>query len=121
MESVKNIPLKHVLSSLLMLFALVWLSISTPFVYANQQAQQKISKKLQADKKEKAAADDTSQTSTPEEDEVVTSVTNISEYLHSHNFAIKHFIPIAVVHNKCHPSDLYFAYHPDLISPPPEA
>jgi hypothetical protein len=117
MQGAKNISfLKCVLPSLLMLFALVWLSVSTPFVYAAQQAQQ-------ASKKHhnKNTSSNASQTNTVDEDEVVNSVANISEYLHSNDFAIKHFTPVPVKHTKCHPSDLYFAYHPELISPPPEA
>ena len=119
MANTKSIPsLQRILSSLLMVLTLVWLSVSTPFVYATQQAQQ-VSKKHHSEKKDKA--NQSSQTNTIDEDEVVNSMANLSEYLHTHTFSIKHFIPVLTKHTKCHPSDLYFAYHPELISPPPEA
>lgn len=107
------IPLKSVISSLFMIMALVWLTISTPFVFASQQAQQK---EIQ---KQAGSSEDRNPFSTTTEEKNEGSVNTLSEYLHDLNSINHHFIVLTRIY-KCHTSDLYYAYHPELISPPPE-
>ena len=98
-----------------MIVALLWLTVSTPFVYAASQVKKEATQKGGSEK----SSDDSSPFSGTEE-KSETGVSSISEYLHE---AIPHeraFTFISTFY-KCHPSDLYFEYHPELISPPPEA
>ena len=105
--------LKSVISSLFMIIALLWLTISTPFVFASQQAQQK---EIQ---KQAGNYEDKNPFSTTTEEKNESSVSTLSEYLHDLNSMNHHFIVLTRIY-KCHTSDLYYAYHPELISPPPE-
>ena len=103
--------LKSVISSLFMIIALLWLTVSTPFVFASQQAQQK--------EIQKQAGTDKTPLSTTTEEKNESSVSTLSEYLHDLNSMSHHFIVLTRIY-KCHTSDLYYAYHPELLSPPPE-
>ncbi len=105
--------LKSVISSLFMIIALLWLTISTPFVFASQQAQQK---EIQ---KQTGSNDDKNPFSTTTEEKNESNVSTLSEYLHDLNSMNHHFIVLKRIY-KCHTSDLYYPYHPELLSPPPE-
>ena len=102
---------KSVISSLFMIIALLWLTVSTPFVFASQQAQQK--------EIQKHAGTDKNPFSATTEEKNESSVGSLSEYLHDLNSMNQHFIVLTRIY-KCHSSDEYYAYHPELISPPPE-
>ena len=95
------------------MMALLWLTISTPFVFASQQAQQK---EIQ---KQTGSSEDRNPFSTTTEEKNESSVSTLSEYLHDLNSLNHQFIVLTRIY-KCHTSDLYYAYHPELISPPPE-
>jgi hypothetical protein len=96
-----------------MIMALLWLTISTPFVFASQQAQQK---EIQ---KQTGSSEDRNPFSTTTEEKNESSVSTLSEYLHDLNSLNNHFIVLTRIY-KGHTSDLYYAYHPELLSPPPE-
>ena len=104
---------RHILSSLFMIVALCWLTISTPFVYAGQQVKSQSSQST-----EKQDSSNPFSNTTEEKNE--TGVNTLSEYLHD-MVHMECFSFTLVKFYKCHPSDLYFAFHPELISPPPEA
>lgn len=101
-------------SVLLMVLALLWLSVSTPFVYASQQS--KVVKSAAATNSD---ADDSAPLSNTNEEKSETGVNTLSEYLHDTHTEGYTSAPVIQYH-KCHPSDLYFAFHPELLSPPPE-
>lgn len=98
-------------SGLFMILALLWLAVSTPFVNAAQQ--------VQREHLPSCAGDDNPFSNTTEEkSESGTSL--LSEYLHE-AMPVEHpSILISKIY-KCHSQAVYFAYHPELISPPPEA
>jgi hypothetical protein len=96
-----------------MIAALLWLTISTPFVFASQQAHQK---EIQ---KQVGSSEDKNPFSTTTEEKNESSVSNLSEYLHDLNASNQHFIVVTRIY-KCHTADLYYAFHPELLSPPPE-
>jgi hypothetical protein len=100
-----------------MLLALLWLTVSTPFVYADQQRQNTIEKQLFDSAPEEECSNPFSNTT---EEKTESGNSNLSEYLHE--MAIhEHSFVILETFYKCHPSDLYFAFHPELFSPPPES
>lgn len=98
-----------------MILTLLWLTVSTPFVYAGQQVKKEVSQKQSGDK-----TSDNNPFSNTTEEKSESGANTISEYLHDH-FQHEQVFTIITSFYKCHPSDLYFAYHPELISPPPEA
>lgn len=87
-----------------MVVALIWLTISLPFVY---QAQQQL--KCQSEYS----------TNTTEE-KTESGVNTLSEYLHE---AHGYIHPESLFKNiyKCHSNDEFVAFHPEHISPPPDA
>jgi hypothetical protein len=118
MKAGKNIfSISHIISAIVLLLALCWLTISTPFVYADQKAKQEMAKKL-CEKDSKEDGDNPLSNSSEEKTEI--GVTTLSEYLHEVYFP-QSTSTVILRFFKCHPSDLYFAYHPELLSPPPEA
>jgi hypothetical protein len=94
--------------------ALLWLTVSTPFVFASQQAYQNEIQKLPG-----GSGEDKNPFSTTTEEKNESSVSTLSEYLHDLNSNNHHFIVLTRIY-KCHSSDVYYAYHPELLSPPPE-
>ena len=86
-----------------MVIALIWLTISLPFVYA---AQQKFKCQLEFS------------TNTTEE-KTESGVNTLSEYLHEAH-ALTH--PVSIFKNayKCHSRDEFVAFHPEYVSPPPD-
>lgn len=107
---------KHRLSSVLMIIALLWLTISIPFVYAAQSDQALTA--LQCDDQQEE--DCTNPLTNTTEEKTESGVNNLSEYLHEAH-SLEHGFIIITKYEKCHADDLYFAYHPELISPPPDA
>ncbi len=98
--------------SLLMTILLVWLTISTPVVY---QAQHDTA--IEQGLAEEDAAGPFSNTN--EEKAGGSGVSTLSEYLHESDHYQQAFVLISPVY-KFHPDDIYAAFHPELISPPPE-
>lgn len=103
----------QIASGIFMVLALLWLSVSTPFVYQSQQ-------QLAAQKHTSSSASDNNPFSNTTEEKSESGVNTISEYLHEVH-SLEHLPLVVAVYYKCHPSELYFAYHPELLSPPPEA
>jgi hypothetical protein len=97
-----------------MIAALLWLTVSTPFVYSAQQIQKK-----QIKTEQKQYADNNPFSNTTEEKNE-SGVNTLSEYLHDGHLMEQGFC-IVTKYYKCYPSDLYIEYHPELLSPPPEA
>lgn len=100
-------------SALLMLFALLWLTISLPFVYACQQ-QVMAQEQAATGKVEKGA----NLMVGANEEKSESGVNTLSEYLHEMELPAQVVLTI-VKYEKCHPADLYFAFHPELLCPPP--
>jgi hypothetical protein len=95
-----------------MVMALLWLTVSTPFVYAAQLAQKEHSQNT-------SLADNNPFAGTTEE-RSETGMNTLSEYLHEAHLFDHHFIILVRLY-KVYPSKKYEEHHPELISPPPEA
>jgi len=87
-----------------MALALIWLTISLPFVYG---AQQHLKTQLEFS------------TNTTEE-KTEGGVNTLSEYLHEAH-ALVHVEPVIKKYYKCHSSDEFIAFHPEFVDQPPEA
>jgi hypothetical protein len=106
--------LGRICSALLMLLAILWLSVSLPFVYAAQQqvaATEKVQQtKLKQQQNPLAGTN---------EEKTESGVVSISEYLHD-AVQLTHPIALVVKFEKCHAPSLYIAFHPELHFPPPD-
>jgi len=96
-----------------MITTLLWLTVSTPFVYASQQVQ----KELQH---QSSGYQDNNPFSSATEEKSETGNNAVSEYRHDVHLLEPHFIVLRTLY-KCRSSDLYLEYYPELQSPPPEA
>src|SRR4051812_47948235 len=89
---------RQILSSLFMILALCWLTISTPFVYSSQQAKTESSKTQDGQGSSNPFSNTT-------EEKNETGANTLSEYLHE----VEHMEDVSVSlvkFFKCHPSDL---------------
>lgn len=108
--------IKHVLSAVFMMLALAWLTVCLPYVNEQQRAAKTVIEKTADD-----AADDSGNPLTnTNEEKNESGVSLLSEYLHEQHEMAHNFITLSTFY-KCHPSDLYLAYHPELLIPPPNA
>ena len=109
--------LSQIISSIVMLLALAWLTVSAPFVYKAQQQQEKLAQQYQC-------PDDSAEEYNPfastNEEKTGNGSNNFSEeYLH-HGHHMDRLFTTVVTYYKCHLADEYIAYHPEFFSPPPE-
>ena len=112
--SQKIFSLRQIGSSLFMIMALLWLTVSTPFVFKAQQEQKK---EIQKQSKQ---ASNTNPFSNTTEEKNENSVNTLSEYLHESHLVENNFVFITTFY-KPFPSKIYFEHSPELLSPPPEA
>ncbi len=106
-------------SALIMIVALVWLTVSAPFVNAFKQGiNQDTSSSLLtpfAGSEEEAP----NPLGGSEEKTSKSSSSSFSEeYLHDHHFS-EYFISLASQFHKCEKSTTYVAFHGELLVPPP--
>lgn len=105
-------------SAVFMILALLWLTVSTPIVYASQQQQAKLEKKANIDTPLSSEEDATNPFSNTTEEKTPPSSTFSDEYLHDH--AIEHhFFAISLQYHKCEDAGTYNAFHGELLVPPP--
>jgi hypothetical protein len=101
-----------IFSIAIMLLALLWLTVSTPFVYAAQQASQ-----------EAAACQEENDSLNPftntTEEKTESGTNTLSEYLHDACLQVQYTIPPSTYTYE-RPFMAYSIFHGELISPPPE-
>jgi hypothetical protein len=109
-------------SAVFMILALMWLTVSTPFVIASQQQQAKQHKMEKADSSPVAGNEE--ETNNPfgnNTDEKAPNANTFSEeYLHHFHIASHFYTEISQYH-KQENSDTYIAFHGELLVPPPNA
>lgn len=104
------------LSSMVMLLLLVWLTVCLPVVYAQQQAQAQQAIEQHLEVPEDNESNPLNGTT---EEKAGNGINTLSEeYLH-HAHHSEYMGMVVKTYYKCHATDLYFAFHPELISPPP--
>jgi hypothetical protein len=107
----------QVVSAICMILALLWLTVSLPFVYASQQQQMELEKTA----KNSISIPGTDEESNPlngSTEEKAPSSSVSEEYLHDHHKS-EYFQMIASQHHKCENADTYIAFHGELLVPPP--
>lgn len=104
----------QIASSIIMMLALSWLTVCTPFVNKAYELKKEISQKHFQDQ-----GDGDSNIFSNTTEEKNPNSNTLSEYLHDTHHSEKFPVTLDKFY-KGYPSSLYFAYHPELISPPPE-
>jgi len=104
---------RHICSSIFMVVTLLWLTVSTPFVYQAQRT-------LRETHKQTKQNDNNNPFSNTTEEKNESSVNTLSEYLHDHLSIETDFVTLVRMY-KSYPSIIYPEHHPELLSPPPEA
>jgi hypothetical protein len=99
-------------ASVIMMLMLAWLTVSAPFVNASLKQKAKLEKKMTS----------TSPLAGSEEEKVPTSPSpnTTNEYLHESG-ELQHSFTAVVTAYTSHQYSVYFAFHGELVSPPPEA
>ena len=109
-------------SAVFMILALLWLTISTPFVYDSQQNQSSLKGKITiatnslVDNSEEESSTNPFGNTTEEKNPNSSSLSE--EYLHDH-YIHDHFFLISSNSYKCENVDTYIAFHGELLVPPP--
>ena len=101
-----------------MILALLWLTVSAPFVYAGQQKIAKFAKSVNTDNSNSANEEESSNPFSGSEEKVPSNSTLSEEYLHDHHEAEMVFI-IQMQYHKTHDAGTYNAFHGELLVPPP--
>jgi hypothetical protein len=117
MKEMQHPTLTQTLSSLLMLLMLTWLTVCLPFV---NESRKSVKIQVQLTNEEAPEAEDSNPLSNTNEEKSEGGASVLSEYLH-HLFQMEHTSTAITSLYKIHPSELYLAFHPELIIPPPEA
>ena len=106
-------------SAIVLVVTLLWLTVSTPFVFASQQHLAKQSKAAQAEQPVNAGDEESANPFGNTTEEKAPSGNSFSEeFLHdSHSF--DYFISVRSQYQKCEDADTYHAFHGELLVPPP--
>lgn len=107
---------KDVIASMLMLAMLTWLTVCLPIVNKSMHAAKAQTEQGCMD----CDADDNNPLTNTNEEKSESGTSLMQEYLHEMAHLDRHFITLSSAF-KGHPSDVYIAFHPDLVIPPPEA
>ena len=101
-----------------MLLAVLWLTVSLPFVYESQQQSER-NQIANQDSSENSEESSNPFGNTTEEKNPNSSNSFSEEFLHDHHIN-DHYFSIAAQHHKCENIATYIAFHGDLEVPPPD-
>lgn len=107
---------KDVVASILMLAMLIWLTVCLPIVNKSMHVAKAQTEQGCVD----CDTDNSNPLTNTNEEKSENGTSLMQEYLHEITHLDRHFITLASAF-KGHPSDIYIAFHPDLVIPPPEA
>jgi hypothetical protein len=120
MKGKRTYSIGEQLSCVSMILMLLWLTVSAPFIVPDQQ-DGKMANSAQADIPADNNEDsDTNPFSNTTEEKPESGANTLSEYLH-HMHEMVHCSTTLTTSYNWHASELYIAFHGELLSPPPEA
>lgn len=118
---IKTYSVFQLASAVVMILALMWLTVSAPFVYA---AQQELAKHQKTEKAAAPLACSEEESSNPfgnnTEEKTPGSNTFSEEFLHSYHIT-SHFLIEVSQYHRSENTDIYIAFHGELLVPPPNA
>ena len=107
-------------SAVIMILALMWLTVSTPFVLASQQ---EIAKKHKMEKTSTPLTTSEEETTkapgSNTEEKTPGSSTSVSEEFLHDNHKADYYISLSMQYHKLDNAGTYIAYHGELLVPPP--
>jgi hypothetical protein len=118
MKNKKIYTIFQLCSAVFMILALLWLTVSTPFVYANQQKQQQHDHSMNNGSPLSGSEEESGCFGNSTEEKTPSGTSFSEEYLHDHHSS-EHFFSIASRYHKCENADTYIAFHGELLVPPP--
>src|SRR5688572_26644128 len=120
MKGKRTYSISQLASAVFMIAALLWLTISAPFVIASQQQIAKCEKMAEAGSPFSDCDEENANPFGNNTEEKSSNGANSfsEEYLHDHHKA-DHFISIVSLYHKCENADTYVAFHGELLVPPP--
>jgi hypothetical protein len=118
-RSRKIYSVSQLFSAVIMILALMWLTVSTPFVLAHQQGLAKKDKMEKTSSPLAGSEEETTKTPGNNTEEKTPGGNSFSEeYIHD-NHKTDHFIPVSQQYQKSENADTYIAFHGELLVPPP--
>jgi hypothetical protein len=115
----KIYSVSQLFSAVIMILALVWLTVSTPFVYASQQELAKQHKMEKAGSPLAGSEEESSKPTNSNSEEKTPGSNSLSEeYLHN-NHKADYFFSISLKYQKSDNAGTYIAFHGELLVPPP--
>ena len=118
-KSRKIYSVSQLVSAVIMILALIWLTVSTPFVLASQQEIAKKHKMEKGSTPLTTSEEETTKAPGTNSEEKTPGGTSFSEeYLHN-NYKSDYFFTLSLQYNKCDNAGIYIAYHGELLVPPP--
>ena len=116
----KKYKTNKVFPVIFMMMALLWLTVSAPFVY---EGQQEIAKQ-QMEKSGFPLSENEEESANPfgnsTEEKTPSSSAFSEEYLHDHHVTDHFFLSHSQYHS-CEDAEAYISYHGELLVPPPNA
>lgn len=101
-----------------MMVALLWLTMSAPFVYAGQQLQAKYDKMASTQNSSHTNDEESCNPFSNTTEEKAPSSSFSEEYLHDHH-TTDFFVSASMQFHKCEDAGTYNAFHGELLVPPP--
>lgn len=120
-RSRKIYSFSQLVSAVIMILALMWLTVSTPFVIASQQD---VAKKHKMEKTSNPLAgteEETTKTPGNNTEEKTPGSNSFSEEFLHDNHKTDYFFSISMQYKKCDNAGTYIAFHGELLVPPPNA
>ncbi len=116
----KTYSVAQLASAVFMILALLWLTLSAPFVFASQQELAKQGKITNSASPLEGTEEEAANPfgNTTEEKNAKSSNSVSEEYLHDNHLSEYLFAKAAQFH-KCENASAYIAYHGELLVPPP--
>ncbi len=109
----------QLVSAVCMILALLWLTVSAPFIYASQQEFAKQNQTAKADFPVSGNEEENNPFGANTEEKAPSTSNSFSEeYLHD-NHKAEYFFSIASQYHKCENAGTYVAFHGELLVPPP--
>jgi hypothetical protein len=108
------------LSAALMIVTLLWLTVSTPFVFAARQEITKIDKSVSAEMPVADNEEEANPFGNTTEEKAPGSINLAEEFLHDHHIA-ECFFSVVSKYHKSESASTYIAFHGELLVPPPNA
>jgi hypothetical protein len=108
----------QIVSSVFMIMALLWLTMSAPFVYAGQQLHAKYNAADTGSPLAGAEEEAANPFGNTTEEKASGSTSFSEEFLHDHHKS-EYFFSIEAQYHKAENTDLYTAFHGELLVPPP--